>query len=108
MSAFKILAIPVAFLLAAPAFAETTEVTIHEASQMVGASVTTADDIPLGELIGVQRGPNGCAITIVKLHERLEVQTSPLQVVGLRVDENGKLHVTDASSDLERTMGLPF
>ncbi|MEM7711450.1 MAG: hypothetical protein AAF264_12015 [Pseudomonadota bacterium] len=99
--------LPVLLALALPATAE-TEITLDRASELVGSAVTTADDVPLGELVGAQEGPHGCAITIVKLHDRLDKQTSRLQVVGLQIDADGKLRVTDGSADLQRTMGLPF
>ncbi|MEM7488169.1 MAG: hypothetical protein AAF390_03490 [Pseudomonadota bacterium] len=102
-----LLALPFALALAAPA-AATEELTVDQAASLVGTAVATADDVPLGKLIAVQTGPRGCALTIVKLHDRLEKQTSPLQVVGLQLGADGKLRVTDGSADLERTMGLPF
>ncbi len=108
MTSKALLALSFITVFALPAAAEMTEVTVEQAREMMGTAVETADDQPLGELIGVQKGPNGCAITIVKLHERLEVQTSPLQIVGLQVDDNGKLQVTDGSDALKRNMGLPY
>ncbi|MEM7642972.1 MAG: hypothetical protein AAF366_10625 [Pseudomonadota bacterium] len=108
MSALKTFFLPILACLAAPALAGGVDITVDEAERMVGAQVTTIDNVPLGELIAVQTGPKGCSLTIVKLHERLEMQTSPLQVIGLQVDENGKLFVTDASTDLERIIGIPF
>lgn len=108
MKPLRLLSLPLAILVAMAALAEAAEVTVDQAKDLVGAQVSTADDVPLGELVAVQPGPEGCAITVVKLHKRLEVQTSPLQVIGLQVDENGKLQVTDASHDLERLIGIPF